>query len=77
MISTDSLTAIAHIFCGDIEGYYSYKSGPKLVSFFYEWLRTDDEYDQGFPSRWSESPRTSQSCKFIGTDPQRLNKYIR
>ena len=52
MISADSLTAIAHIFCGDIEGYYSYKSGPKLVSFFNEWLRADDEYGQGFPSRW-------------------------
>ena len=52
MISADSLTAIAHIFCGDIEGYYSYKSGPKLVSFFNDWLRADDEYGQGFPSRW-------------------------
>ena len=53
MISDESLTTIAHIFCGDIEGYYSYKSGSKLVSFFNEWLHGDDEYGQGFPSRWA------------------------
>ena len=52
MISNDSLTAIAHIFCGDIDGYYSYKSGPQLVSFFNEWLGAKDQYGQGFPSRW-------------------------
>ncbi|OCL90239.1 abortive infection family protein [Arcobacter porcinus] len=28
-----------------------YKSGPKLVSFFYSYI-SDDIYSQGFPSRW-------------------------
>ena len=53
MISRDSLTEIAHIFCGDVEGYYSRKSGPQLVSIFNEWMHSGDVYGQGFPSRWA------------------------
>lgn len=34
MISENSLGQISHIFCGDTAGYFSYKSGSKLVSFF-------------------------------------------
>lgn len=52
MISEDSLEKIAHIFCGDIEGYYSYKSGPVLVKFFNQEFHSNDKYGQGFPSRW-------------------------
>ncbi len=52
MISNNSLTEIAHIFCGDIEEYYSYKTGPQLVSFFNKWMHSEDVYGQGFPSRW-------------------------
>lgn len=33
MISESSITAISHLFCGDIDGYYTYKTGAKLVSF--------------------------------------------
>lgn len=33
MISENSLRQISDIFCGDTSGFYSYKSGPKLVSF--------------------------------------------
>lgn len=33
MISEDSLKEMSHIFCGDIEGYYSYKRGIDLVAF--------------------------------------------
>ena len=53
MISEDSITQMAHIFCGDITGYYSYKSGPKLVSFFNQYFNLNDIYQSGFPSRWA------------------------
>ena len=34
MLSDNTIKQIALMFCGDTEGYYSYKSGPKLVEFF-------------------------------------------
>ena len=52
MISENSLRQISHIFCGDTGGLYSYKSGPKLVSFFNQHFQANDQYAQGFPSRW-------------------------
>ena len=53
MISEDAIKQIAQIFCGDIQGYYSYKSGPKLVSFFNQYYHANDRYQSGFPSRWA------------------------
>lgn len=53
MISEGTLQTISQIFCGDIEGYYSYKSGSKLVAFFNEYFNGNDKYGQGFPSRWA------------------------
>lgn len=53
MISENSIQSISKIFCGDIDGYYSYKSGPKLVSFFNNHFGFNDVYRQGFPSRWA------------------------
>lgn len=53
MISESTLRIISEIFCGDIEGYYSYKTGPKLVSFFNTHCNAQDQYRQGFPSRWA------------------------
>lgn len=53
MISDSSLRQISHMFCGDIDGYYSYKTGAELVSFFNQYFRTNDRYGQGFPSRWA------------------------
>ena len=53
MISEDSIKQISQVFCGDIEGYYSYKSGPKLVGFFNRYFHADDRYQSGFPSRWA------------------------
>lgn len=52
MISESSLKQIAYIFCGDIEGYYIYKTGSQLVSFFNRYYHIGDKYGQGFPSRW-------------------------
>lgn len=52
MLSEDSLRKISNIFCGDEEDLYSYKSGPKLVSFFNEYFGFKDVYQSGFPSRW-------------------------
>lgn len=53
MLSDDTLRNIAKIFCGDIVGYYSYKSGPQLVFFFNQHFGSSDSYGQGFPSRWA------------------------
>lgn len=52
MISENSITRISHLFCGDEGEYYSYKTGPKLVSFFNQYFGSNDEYKSGFPSRW-------------------------
>ena len=52
MISEESITQISHIFCGDTEGYYLYKTGPKLVAFFNQYFGSNDIYKSGFPSRW-------------------------
>lgn len=41
------------MFCGDEEGYFSYKSGPRLVEFFNTYFQQNDRYGQGFPSRWA------------------------
>ena len=53
MISENSLRQICDIFVGDVKGYYSYKSGSSLVSFFNSYFRTSDRYGPGFPSRWA------------------------
>ena len=53
MISEGTLQTISQIFCGDIEGYYSYKSGSKLVAFFNKYFNGNYKYGQGFPSRWA------------------------
>lgn len=53
MLSEDSLKEISHIFCGDEGDLYTYKSGPKLVSFFNTYYNSTDRYGQGFPSRWA------------------------
>jgi serine/threonine protein kinase len=52
MISENSLRQISHIFCGDIDDYYTYKTGSQLVQFFNDYFRGNDVYRQGFPSRW-------------------------
>ena len=52
MLSEDTLKSVSSVFCGDTEGFYVYKSGPKLVSFFNDFLRKKDVYQSGFPSRW-------------------------
>lgn len=53
MISEDSIKQISQVFCGDTEGFYAYKSGPKLVNFFNRYYHSNDQYKSGFPSRWA------------------------
>lgn len=48
----ETLKILAKLFCGDIQGFYSYKSGWKLVEFFNSTYGFEDVYGQGFPSRW-------------------------
>lgn len=52
MLSEHSITYISHLFCGDIKEYFSYKTGPQLVSFFNQYYGANDVYESGFPSRW-------------------------
>ena len=52
MLTHETIKRISEIFCGDFGGFYTYKSGPKLVAFFSEYFGTDDIYGPGFPSRW-------------------------
>lgn len=53
LISQETLQRISHMFCGDEDGYFSYKSGSRLVEFFNTYFQLNDKYGQGFPSRWS------------------------
>lgn len=53
MISESTLRSVADLFCGNAGDYYSYKSGPQLVSFFNNHYNAKDRYQQGFPSRWA------------------------
>lgn len=53
MITSDTIREVSEIFCGDISGYYTYKSGPKLVEFFNSYFQYKDIYQSGFPSRWA------------------------
>lgn len=52
LLSDVALEYIARIFCGDIAGYYSYKTGQELVDFFNNQYNYNDTYEKGFPSRW-------------------------
>ena len=52
MLSDMTLRSIAELVNGNVEGYYSYKSGDKLVDFFNSNFGFNDVYRQGFPSRW-------------------------
>lgn len=51
-MSEDFIKFLAELINGDYEELYSYKSGPKLVSFFNQYFNYTDAYGQGFPSRW-------------------------
>lgn len=53
MISEEFIRFLSELINGDIEGLYSYKSGPKLVHFFNQYFGYNDVYQQGFPSRWN------------------------
>lgn len=53
MLSSDSLKDISCVFCGDVEGFYTYKQGYKLVDFFNYYFGMEDVYAPGFPTRWT------------------------
>lgn len=52
MLSDAGFRVIAEMLNGDVPGYYSYKSGGKLVMFFNSNFGFTDVYRSGFPSRW-------------------------
>ena len=72
MLTHETIKRISEIFCGDFGGFYTYKSGPKLVSFFSEYFGTDDIYGPGFPSRWRYA-----YDKFVDIfNSQQINKFF-
>jgi len=52
MLSEVGIRTLAEVLIGDIQGYYSYKSGEQIVDFFNANFSFNDVYGQGFPSRW-------------------------
>ncbi len=52
MLDDNALKEISIAFIGDSEGWFSYKTGPELVTFFNQRFGARDTYGQGFPSRW-------------------------
>lgn len=52
MVSEAGIRTLAEVLIGDNQGYYSYKSGVKIVDFFNTNFGFSDVYSQGFPSRW-------------------------
>lgn len=69
-LSSKTLEELRIIINGD--GTPDYRSGPKLVAFFNE-LGFNDQYGQGFPSRWAY---TDDRLKKINGTPE-LDKCIR
>ena len=72
MLSEESLQRISHTFCGDVEGFYSYKTGSQLVRFFNQSFSFSDVYGQGFPSRWMYV--YNKLAELINTS--RFDKYL-
>lgn len=72
MLSENGLRIIADIFIGDVEDFYSYKSGSKLVKFFNNNFNFDDVYGQGFPSRWAYAV---ESIKIIW-NKNKFNEFL-
>lgn len=52
MIDEVVLKEISRIFIGDLENWYSYKTGSELVAFFNNYFGVNESYGPGFPSRW-------------------------
>ncbi|GHU42082.1 protein kinase [Bacilli bacterium] len=52
MLDDNALKEISNAFIGDSEGWFNYKKGPELVTFFNQYFDTRETYGQGFPSRW-------------------------
>ena len=52
MIKKEGLDKLAKVFCGDVVGYFKYKSGPDLVSIFNKILGEKDVYERHFPTRY-------------------------
>jgi len=71
-ISEDMVVMFAKVFIGDIEEFYTYKSGPEIVTFFNTNFGFSDTYRQGFPSRWIFATDKITSIVNDG----RLNAYL-
>lgn len=69
---SNGLKFIGDAFIGDIEGYYSYKSGSKIVDFFNTYFKSKDKYGSGFPSRW----RFVHEKLIVLYNAKLFNKYL-
>jgi hypothetical protein len=71
MFSERTIAAISKVITGE-SGNSFYRSGPFLVKFFNE-LGFNDEYGQGFPSRWKY---TEDRVRIINESPSRMLKLL-
>lgn len=76
MISQETLQRISHMFCGDEEGYFSYKTGSRLVGFFNTYFQQNDKYGPGFPSRWAYVYDRLMSMLNLSTFDEFLNLIL-
>ncbi|MRX56497.1 protein kinase [Bacillus idriensis] len=72
MLSEAGIRTLAEVLIGDIPGYYSYKSGGKIVHFFNTNFGFTDVYRQGFPSRWFH---TVENLKILWNN-NRLDEFL-
>lgn len=69
-ITERTIKFLGKTLCGD-NGLLPYKSGPKLVDFFVD-LGADDQYGEGFPSKWKYTEEKVREFN----DSQTLKKII-
>ena len=69
-ITERTIKFLGKTLCGD-NGLLPYKSGPKLVNFFVD-SGADDQYGEGFPSRWKYTEEKVREFN----DSQTLKKII-
>lgn len=51
-MNEECLEIISKEFCGDDDSLYEYKSGPQLIQFFNSNYNYEDQYYNGFQTRW-------------------------
>lgn len=73
MLKESGLRVLSDILIGDVQGYYTYKSGSQIVKFFNENFEFTDKYGPGFPSRWAYALESFKRIFNVGQFDKLLN----